>query len=104
MQPERLVAYREPSPEHREEGRQRHLAFHREGGGVGFRRGRPWGRDLLRAGEELALPLELPRMAWDHRANLDQGMVMDREERGKRGFAGKERGLVSGGGQRGPLV
>jgi len=31
-------------------------------------------------------------------------MVMDREEQRKRGFAGKEPGLVSGGGQRGLLV
>ena len=100
MQPARLVASRELTPGHRA----LRQAFPREGVGAGFRREHPWGRGLLRAGEESALPLELPRMAWDHRANLGQGMVMDREERGKRGFAGKERGLVSGGGQRGPLV
>jgi hypothetical protein len=52
----------------------------------------PWVRVRLREEEEWARPWGLPGMAWVHRVNLGQVMVMGREGKGKRGLA--ERGRV----------
>ena len=52
----------------------------------------PWVQVQLREEVEWALPWGLPRMAWVHRVNLDQVMVMSREGKDKRVLA--ERGRV----------
>ena len=44
----------------------------------------PWVRVRLREEEEWALPWGLQEMAWDHRVNLDQEMVRNREGKGTR--------------------
>ena len=44
----------------------------------------PWVRVRLREEEEWALPWGLQEMAWDHRVNLEQEMVRNREGKGTR--------------------
>ncbi len=44
----------------------------------------PWVRVRFREEEEWALPWGLQEMAWDHRVNLEQEMVRNREGKGTR--------------------